>query len=173
MQSLDEWFGRQVDMKALKENANTIDPVTGLPYNWNHSYHNNPYWNLYNNTNSRNRDRLIGNVNMSWKLTDWVSFEGTAGTDWYVEDIIESVAQGDVGIGYPLGHFNSYSNRRQEINANARFAFAKNFGAFHLMVALVLNITIIIVSITESIADQLIVPGLYSVSNQQFRLYLT
>ena len=41
---------------------------------------------------------------------------------------MERVAQGDVGIGYPKGEFNSYSNRRQEINANARLEFNKRFG---------------------------------------------
>ena len=64
---------------------------------------------------------------MSWKFTDWLSFRAMAGTDWYIEDIMERVAQGDVGIGYPNGYFNSYSNRRQEINANARLEFVKAF----------------------------------------------
>ncbi|HCU20276.1 MAG TPA: SusC/RagA family TonB-linked outer membrane protein, partial [Bacteroidales bacterium] len=128
MQSLTQWFGRQVDMQALKDRYKEIDPVTGLPFNWNHSYHNNPYWNLYNNTNSRNRDRVIGNMNLGWKFTDWLSFKAMAGTDFSIEDISERVAQGDVGIGYPKGNLNSYSNRRQEINANARLEFMKRFG---------------------------------------------
>ena len=46
MQSVSQWFGRQVDMNVLKEKWNTTDPKTGLPFNWNHSYHNNPYWTL-------------------------------------------------------------------------------------------------------------------------------
>jgi TonB-linked SusC/RagA family outer membrane protein len=165
MQSLGEWFGRQVNMADLKANWNTIDPVTKLPYNWNHSYHNNPYWNLNENTNSRNRDRLIGNVRMSWKLADWVSFEGTAGTDWYIQDIMERVAQGDVGIGYPLGHFNSYSNRRQEVNANARFAFVKNFGPISFDGSLGGEYNHYNSQYHRTYVDQLIVPDLYAVSN--------
>ncbi len=94
MQSLSQWFGRQVNMQSLKAHANEIDPVTGLPYSWNHAYHNNPYWNLYNNTNSRNRDRMIGNVNMSWKFNEWLSFKGNVGSDWSVEDIIEKSCPG-------------------------------------------------------------------------------
>ncbi|MDO9339922.1 MAG: TonB-dependent receptor plug domain-containing protein, partial [Bacteroidales bacterium] len=99
MQSLGQWFGRQVDMQVLKDKWQETDPVTGLPFNWNHSYHNNPYWTLNKNTNSRNRDRMIGNINLGWKLTAWLSFKAMAGTDWYVEDIVERTAQGDVGRG--------------------------------------------------------------------------
>jgi TonB-linked SusC/RagA family outer membrane protein len=165
MQSLGQWFGRQVDMQDLKTNMNVIDPVTGLPYNWNHSYHNNPYWNLYNNTNSRNRDRLIGNMNFSWKLADWVSFKAMAGEDFYVEDIMERVAQGDVGIGYPLGEFNSYSNRRQEINANARFEFVKNFSFINFDGSLGAEYNHYNRQYRNTNVAQLIVPDLYSVSN--------
>ena len=99
MQSIGQWFGRQVDMTVLKEKWNEIDPKTGLPFNWNHSYHNNPYWNMNKATNSRNRDRMIGNVNMTWKLTNWLSFKAMAGTDFSIEDIVERVPVGDVGIG--------------------------------------------------------------------------
>ena len=165
MQSLGQWFGRQVNMQSLKDNWNTIDPVTNLPYSWNHSYHNNPYWNLYKNTNSRNRDRLIGNMNLSWKLADWLSFKAMAGTDFYIEDIMERVAQGDVGIGYPLGEFNSFSNRRQEVISNARFEFVKNFSVFSFDGTLGAEYNHYNRQYRRTNVAQLIVPDLYSVSN--------
>jgi TonB-linked SusC/RagA family outer membrane protein len=165
MQSLSQWFGRQVNMQSLKDNWDTIDPVTNLPYSWNHSYHNNPYWNLNNNTNSRNRDRMMGNVNMNWIFTDWLSFRATAGTDFYVEDIVERVAQGDVGIGYPLGYFRSYSNRRQEINANAALVASKSFGDIALNGSLGTEYNHYNSQYRETIVDQLIIPDLYAVSN--------
>jgi TonB-linked SusC/RagA family outer membrane protein len=165
MQSLGQWFGRQVDMSVLKARYNELNPITGTPFNWNSSYHNNPYWNLYNNTNSRNRDRMIGNMNLSWKFTDWLSFRATAGTDWYVEDIMERVAVGDVGIGYPKGEFNSYSNRRQEINANARFEFVKSFGDFSFNGSLGAEYNHYNRQYRSTNVAQLIIPGLYSVNN--------
>ncbi len=165
MQSLSQWFGRQVNMASLKAHYNEIDPVTGLPYNWNHSYHNNPYWNLYNNTNSRNRDRMIGNVNMSWKFNEWLSFKGNVGSDWSVEDIVEKVAQGDVGIGYPLGYFNSYTNRRYQLNANARLEFNKRFGDISIDGTVGAEFNHRNYQLHRIRVDQLIVPDLYSVSN--------
>jgi TonB-linked SusC/RagA family outer membrane protein len=165
MQSLSQWFGRQVDMASLKAHYNEIDPVTNLPYNWNHSYHNNPYWNLENNTNSRNRDRLMGNINMSWKLTDYLSFKAMAGTDFYIEDIMERVAQGDVGIGYPKGYFTAYSNRRQTIDANARLEFNKHFGDISINASLGAEYNHYNHQYHSTTVDELIIPDLYAVSN--------
>jgi len=165
MQSIGQWFGRQVDMSVLKARYTEKNPITGTPFNWNSSYHNNPYWNLYNNTNSRNRDRMIGNVNLNWKFNSWLSFRAMAGTDWSIEDIMERVAQGDVGIGYPLGEFNSYSNRRQEINANARFEFVKSVGKFNFNGSLGTEYNHYNGQYRNTNVAELIVPDLYSVSN--------
>ncbi len=165
MQSLSQWFGRQVDMQVLKDKWNTIDPVTGLPFNWNHSYHNNPYWNLNKNTNSRNRDRVIGNINFGWKFNDWLSFKAMAGQDFSVEDISERVAIGDVGIGFPNGNLNSYSNRRQEINANARLEFMKRFGDISIDASLGGEYNHYNYQYRRTIVDEFIIPDLYSVSN--------
>jgi len=165
MQSLGQWFGRQVDMNVLKEKWNETDPKTGLPFNWNHSYHNNPYWNLNKNTNSRNRDRMIGNVNMAWKLTDWLAFKAMAGTDFSVEDIVERVAVGDIGIGFPKGNFSSYSNRRQEINANARLEFNKTFGNIGINASVGSEYNHYNGLYRRINVAELIVPDLYTVSN--------
>jgi TonB-linked SusC/RagA family outer membrane protein len=165
MQSIGQWFGRQVDMTVLKEKWNTIDPKTNLPFSWNHSYHNNPYWTLNKATNSRNRDRMIGNVNIGWKFTDWLSFKAMAGTDWSVEDIVERVPVGDIGIGSPKGSFASYSNRRQELNANARLEFVKGFGDINVDASLGTEYNHYNGQYRTSNVAQLIVPDLYSISN--------
>jgi TonB-linked SusC/RagA family outer membrane protein len=165
MQSLSQWFGRQVDMSVLKDRWEELNPITGTPFNWNSSYHNNPYWNLNKNTNSRNRDRLIGNMNFSWKFNDWLSFRAMAGTDFSVEDIDERVAIGDVGIGFPNGNLNSYSNRRQEINANARLEFMKRFGDITLDGSLGSEYNHYNYLYRQTNIAEFIIPDLYAVSN--------
>jgi TonB-linked SusC/RagA family outer membrane protein len=165
MQSISQWFGRQVDMQVLREKWNTLGG-NGLPFNWNSNYHNNPFWTLNKDTNSRNRDRMIGNVNLSWKFTDWLTFRAVAGTDWYVEDIVQRRAVGDVGMGLgPLGAFDSFSNRRQELNANARLEFNKTFGNFNFNGALGTEYNHYNGQYRSTNVSQLIVPDLYSVSN--------
>jgi TonB-linked SusC/RagA family outer membrane protein len=165
MQSISQWFGRQVDMAYLKAHWDELDPKTGLPVNWNHSYHNNPYWTLNKNTNSRNRDRMIGNMNFGWKFTDWLSFKAMAGTDWSIEDIMEVTAQGDVGRGDPLGGFTSYSRRRQEINANARLEFNKTFGDIGILASFGGEYNHYNYKFHQTTVPDLIIPDLYSVSN--------
>ncbi len=165
MQSVMQWFGRQVDMEILKEKWNETDPKTGLPFNWNHSYHNNPYWTLNKSTNSRNRDRMIGNVNFAWKFTDWLTFRALAGTDWSIEDIIQRTAKGDIGSGDPEGGFTAYSNRRAETNANARLEFAKAFGDFNIDGFVGGEYNHFDYQYHATSVPDLIVPDLYSVSN--------
>ncbi len=165
MQSLGQWYGRQVDMQVLKDRWQETNPLTGTPFNWNSSYHNNPYWNLYENLNSRNRDRVIGNMNLSWKFTDWLTFRAMAGTDFSIEDISERVAMGDVGIGFPNGNLNSYSNRRQEINANARLEFMKRFGDITLDASLGGEYNHYNYQYRQTQIAEFIIPDLYSVSN--------
>ena len=127
MQSLGQWFGRQVNMQNLQDLAGEIDPITGYPMNWNHSYHDNPYWLLHNNTNSRNRDRVIGNLNLNYQFTDWLAFKAVVGTDWYIEDRNEKTAHltnGDRKGGYWAGSY-----RRNQLNANGAFTFNKTIGS--------------------------------------------
>lgn len=45
----------------------------------------NPYWTLRNNLYSDERNRVIGNVNLSYEITDWLTFNSRAGADVYAE----------------------------------------------------------------------------------------
>ncbi len=163
LQSIGQWFGRQVDMKYLKDNKDKIDPVTGYPVNWNHSYHDNPYWLLYNNTNSRDRDRMIGNFNLDVKLTNWLSFSGIAGTDWSIEDIDQRTAHGTNGDVF--GGYYTYSTRRQEVNANGKFTLTHNFGGLSVNASLGGEYNKYDYQFRSTSIADLIIPDLYAVSN--------
>ena len=123
MQSIGGWFGRQVNMEDLNENWATRD-VFGRPYNWNHSYHNNPYWTVYNNTTSRLRDRLFGNVSLTYELTDWLDVMGRVGTDFYSEQ--RKHVEYNESIDYPDGFFWTRETFEQETNADLIFSADKN-----------------------------------------------
>jgi TonB-linked SusC/RagA family outer membrane protein len=90
LQSLGSWFGRQVDVNDLKNNwdkslPNPAFPATGVPYNWNANYHDNPYMSLYKNLNGRTKNRLIGYASISYEFSKWFNLMGRIGTDWYAE----------------------------------------------------------------------------------------
>lgn len=83
------WFGRQVDMEALRNYRCVEGTPTaceeGGQYNWNYNYHNNPFWEQEVNTNNDTRDRLLGHVSATYQLNDWITATGRIGRDWYRE----------------------------------------------------------------------------------------
>jgi TonB-linked SusC/RagA family outer membrane protein len=81
------WFGRQVDMDALRnyecKGTEKTPCVDGGQYNWNYNYHNNPFWEQQVNTNNDERDRLIGSLEGSYQINDWITVTGRVARDWY------------------------------------------------------------------------------------------
>jgi TonB-linked SusC/RagA family outer membrane protein len=115
------WFGRQVDMNALRnyrcagDEPSACEP--GQQYNWNYNYHNNPFWEQLVNTNTDQRDRLLGHVQATYQLADWISVMGRVGRDWYRDhrkDVIAFNSLDDAGDG----HFNESTRYRSETNAD-------------------------------------------------------
>ncbi|WP_153640606.1 SusC/RagA family TonB-linked outer membrane protein [Prolixibacter sp. NT017] len=87
---LNSWFGRQVNMKYLKEHYQDIVNYNGelKAFNWMMAYdgqHNNPYWLAYKNTMSRNRKRAYGNVAVTYSILPGVDLTGRLGTDFFNE----------------------------------------------------------------------------------------
>jgi TonB-linked SusC/RagA family outer membrane protein len=108
------WYGRQVDMKALKERY--INP-DGTQYNWNSNYHDNPYWIQLVNKNWDTRDRVIGNADLSYKATDWLTAQVRYSQD-YIQDFVKrTYAFNTHGLGYPEGAFAQGQTVRREQNA--------------------------------------------------------
>ncbi|HEY1951969.1 MAG TPA: SusC/RagA family TonB-linked outer membrane protein [Gemmatimonadaceae bacterium] len=97
------WFGRQVDLSALKNTYNTSATTNNGPsnreYNWNYSFHNNPYWLQYDNPEQDSRDRFIGNVSATYKLLDGVDASLRTGSDIYRYPVIQEFGPGDVRQG--------------------------------------------------------------------------
>ena len=124
MQSIGSWFGRQVNMQSLKDNWDTFGE-NGLPYNWNSSYHNNPYFTANKNTTSRTRDRIFGNVSLKYELTDWLNVMARVGTDFYNEYRKHVVADGSIESSHG-GSFWQNQRANTETNADLIFTFNKN-----------------------------------------------
>jgi TonB-linked SusC/RagA family outer membrane protein len=105
------WFGRQVDINALRnyrcEATDTRLPCTQGEdfFNWNYSYHDNPYVIAHENGNTDVTDRIIGHAQVSYELTDWLTATLRSGTDWYEEARKRTYAYGTYGGGTPRGSF--------------------------------------------------------------------
>lgn len=163
LQSLSQWFGRQVDTQYLKDHWQEIDPVSGRNVNWNHSYHDNPYWTVNKNTNSRSRERLMGNVNLSYEITDWMQFKAMLGVDAYSQHIKQVRAKDS--HDWMDGRFDNYTSFRSETTANAYLNFDKTVGNFDILGTLGTEYNHYDYQSDDTHVSKLIIPYLYAVSN--------
>lgn len=171
MQSFGQWFGRQVDMKDLKENwQNTMD--NGMPYNWNSNYHNNPYWSLNKNTNSYQRDRVFGKTSLFFEPTDFLKFEGRLGLDFYSvkSKLITTSGSNETLLDasramFEGGMFRQSQDKNTELNADLIGYFNKIFGDFSVNLLAGANYRNLRWETSALGADALTVPDLFTISN--------
>lgn len=105
------WFGRSVDTRLLRDYEQN-----GQHYNWNYNYHTNPYWLALRNRNEDERNRIIGNVALSYELTDWLTATSRTGTDWYQDE--RKRMYHSEGINFPYDAFASDNITRSETNTD-------------------------------------------------------
>ncbi|EOR92683.1 TonB-dependent receptor [Arcticibacter svalbardensis MN12-7] len=78
---LNNWLGQQVNINSLKDYW-----MPGMEnrqqFNFNYNYHDNPYFNLYENTNAQNAHRLIGNIAVKYDINSWLNVLLRGGTDY-------------------------------------------------------------------------------------------
>ena len=173
MEGLFVWFGRQVDMNALRNYQQGATVNNGPPnreFNWNYNFHNNPIWMQYQNPLMDVRDRVIGTVGATYKLTDWLSAVARTGSDVYSFNVNHDFAQGNIeGNGVDPAYFgafslyNEYSNQNNSsllLNADralgGHFQFTGTFGG---------NNRKEVFNDTDVSTSGISVPGIYNVSN--------
>ncbi|RAV99909.1 SusC/RagA family TonB-linked outer membrane protein [Pseudochryseolinea flava] len=114
------WFGRQVDIAALKNYKN----ADGSKFSWNYNYHNNPYFILYENLNTLDRSRIYGNARLNYRITDWLSAFVRTGTDYYTNTNTGRTALGDLDT--PPGSYSETTNTVSETNSDFLISFNKD-----------------------------------------------
>ncbi|RZJ72588.1 MAG: SusC/RagA family TonB-linked outer membrane protein [Flavobacterium sp.] len=156
------WFGRQVDINQLKnyrdENGNT--------FNWNNSYYSNPYWVAYENTVSQNRNRIIGNISLNYKINDGLNFNFRSGTDYYNDRRKIRIAYGTNGT--PFGSYTESAFTVNESNTDATLNYTKQLNDdFSLEALLGTNIRSRYIEQNDQSAPRLAVAGLYTLNNSR------
>jgi TonB-linked SusC/RagA family outer membrane protein len=153
----------QVDVDKIASGSNLSNPLFTTYYAprtfdlWGIPYHvegdpfrqihyrstmDNPRWSLANNSFNEINDRLIGNLNLSYKPLDWFSVRYQIGVDYFTNNQKEvyELGSGETGgrtnppSGGQLTDFN-FTNR--QINSTLNFVFEKTFADdfhFNLMV---------------------------------------
>ncbi len=168
------WFGRQVDINALRAyrcSASSPTPchlgVIGSEFNWNYNYHDNPFWVQFVNGASAQRNRVIGNVNAEYQITDWITLNGKIARDWYrwqqhTQTEKTTIGSGD-GYKGGFGDINRYVN---ETNYSLMATATRQLTPSILMNANVGANTRKNDYVSSSVAvSGLTVPGVFAVSN--------
>jgi TonB-linked SusC/RagA family outer membrane protein len=106
------WFGRQVDMNALR---NYMD-ADGKQLNWNYNFHNNPFWLVYENPEYDRRKQLIVSASADYQFTDWLRGMVRAGTNNYNFRASQAYSGGNINFGNPAyaGSFTNYQNEKAQ-----------------------------------------------------------
>ncbi|GGB80783.1 SusC/RagA family TonB-linked outer membrane protein [Dyadobacter sediminis] len=162
------WMGQHVNLNSLKDYW-----IPGMEdrqqFNFNYNYHDNPYFNLYENTNSQNANRIFGNISVKYDFTKWLSLQLRGGTDF--NNDLRKRRRAFSTQRFPFGSYREERVRNGESNFdflltankdfNENFTFGANIGGNH-QIATTNNF--------EVTAPQLLIPGIYSFNNTRVAL---
>ncbi len=105
--SFRQWWQTNVDLQRQKDMYfRTGRNVTWNPFGPNNlkpHYWDNPYWTRYENYQTDERNRFIGNVSLIYDLTDWFTVTGRVATDNYNELQEERRQIGSVPTAFGIG----------------------------------------------------------------------
>lgn len=156
------WFGRQVDINQLKN----YKDANGNTFNWNNSYYSNPYWLAYENTVGQHKNRLIGSVELNYKIVDGLSANFRTGTDYYTDRRKIKIAYGTNGT--PFGSYEEDAYTFNETNTEGRLQYTRKLNSdFSLDLMGGGNISTQQTEQNDQIAPKLAVAGLYTLSNSR------
>jgi TonB-linked SusC/RagA family outer membrane protein len=167
MTNFRQWWEMNVDVKEQKDayfrhrqnvTWNWADPTDLTPIYWD-----NVYFSRYENYENDNRNRYFGNVNLSYKIADWINILGRVSLDSYDELQEERQAVGSV----TTSSYSRFNRSYRETNYDLLLNLNKNLSQdFTLRGLLGTNIRRQhTASIRATTNGGLIVPKVYALSN--------
>ncbi|HEY4209531.1 MAG TPA: TonB-dependent receptor plug domain-containing protein, partial [Puia sp.] len=156
------WMGRQVDMNKLRDHYYS----TGSPLNWNNAYYSNPFFVAGQNTVGQQRDRLIGNIGLSYKITNELTANLKSGADYYTDRRKLRIAYGTSGT--PFGSYEEDAYTVNENNTEFTLNYNKKLNSdFGLEVLGGANIRTKSYEENDQKAPRLAVAGVYTLTNSR------
>ena len=171
-----QWFQRNIDMKRLRNyryadgtiqhwnvNPNT---TTGTITNNKPSDWNNPYFDAFENINEDNRDRLFGDVNLSYQLLPGLKLAAFLRADMYTQNVTHKEALGSrLDEGYAAAKYQS-----NEFNYEFLAQYTKRFGDISLSANLGANkYTVDFTSVSGATVGGLSSPAFYNLGASRDR----
>lgn len=171
-----QWFQRNIDMKRLRNyrysdgtiqhwnvnpNTSTGTITNNKPSDWN-----NPYFDAYANINNDNRDRLFGDVNLSYQLLPGLKLSGFLRADLYTQNVSHFEALGSrLDEGFSTAKYQS-----REYNYEFLGQYTKRFGDISLNAIVGANkATVDFTSVSGATVGGLSSPAFYSLAASKDR----
>lgn len=128
-----QWGHRELDMAQAKDLYIMPD---GTQASWNRSawddatpaYSNNPYWSRYMNYQNDSRNRIYGNVGVSYKILPELKFQYKVNLDFFVDKQFERNAVGS----QEQSRYRETSRQQYELNHEFMLMYNKTFGDYSL-----------------------------------------
>jgi len=157
------WYGRQVNTNSLRDYW-----MPGLEgrqqYNYNYNYHDNPYFNVFENTNGQDKDRIFGNVSATYKFTPKLSLLLRTGLDTYNE--LRDRKRAFSTQRFPFGSYREDDVFFLEQNSDFLLTFSETTkSTWSYSIALGGNSMRQENRYVQTVAPQLLIPGIYNFTN--------
>lgn len=157
------WWGQNVGVGSLRDYWQR--GLEGFQqFNYNYNYHDNPYFTMYENTNSLQKDRIIGNISATYKFTPYLNLMVRGGTDFFSEYRFMKRAYSTQR--FPRGQYREDKINFNETNLDFLLNFNKDFGS-NLSISANLGGNRMIQKnhFNGLSANGLLIPGVYSFTN--------
>ncbi|MDY0780080.1 SusC/RagA family TonB-linked outer membrane protein [Tenacibaculum sp. IB213877] len=163
------WAGRNVDINALRDWRNlplgyAAGADVATPINWNLAYNNNPFWALDTNTNTFDRNRVLGNVTLGYKINDNFNISAQTGIDY--SSSLDTYRRAFGTYENVRGYYREIQRTRYEVNTQAMLNYNGNLNEdFTLGASFGTNLMSNNYHRLSMIAPELQIPGLFNISN--------
>lgn len=162
------WFGRQISMETLEDYWQP--GLEGIQqFNYNYNWHDNPYFTMFENTNGFTKDRVLGNINITYDITDNLKLMLRSGTDVF-NDLREG-RRAWSSQRFPLGQYREDRIFYREMNSDFLLTYNDRIGE---------NVSLVVSAggnqmtqenrFNQVSANELAVPGIYSFNNSNIPL---
>ena len=170
-----QWFQRNIDMNRLKNfryadgtimNWNVNPTTAGIITNNRPSDWNNPYFDAFANSNDDNRDRVFGDLNLSYQVLPGLKLSGFLRADMYTQNVSHKEALGGrLDEGYSVAKYQS-----KEFNYEFLGQYNKTFGDISMNLNVGANkYTVNFTSVSGNTVGGLLSPGFYSLAGSKDR----
>lgn len=157
------WYGRQINTNNLRDYW--MPGMEGTQqFNYNYNYHDNPFFNVYENTNAQDKDRVYGNVSVTYDIDKHWKVMLRSGRDFYRE--LRTKKRAFSTQRFPLGYYREDNIFFEEVNTDFLVSYDNTFNEkWNLNISIGGNQLRRTQDYQQTVAPELINPGVYSFNN--------